>query len=541
MATRISALLAALLDIARAQTPVVGGVAWDVPVWGPANPCPFPASGAFRCTDPTQRLTVIGSGFGPTTGVIQFDGPTGYTPPPFPAPQVPDDASDSLQPAAMTNNDPSNCAQVSVYADEDFAFAFCPYANVSLLDKRSGNALVTSLGSYQGVVRSPVPPSAGCDNGVAITSMIFAAGPMCNGAPRTTNVTFTCIDMTAPDQGFYTASPQIYSAISADGCNWAMDFAMVAACRGPGYDMCADPGSVPNPSPSPAPAWGYATTAFIDSWSDGRVVAYAANVTVAPATVRVVTSGGSSSSGTGPVPQPFPASRSPIPVPFPMGIKMLGMEPQYVPVGGGTLVTVMLAGVTSERDMVGLDPTFRISWPIGNGPTDTSTPQNMLGGPKSVDGSPPFVAANGLLNVTFVTAPQPTGFNGPYFVTVVSASFVVGPPQTWQVNQQASCAGSATTCTLFYGAPQPSQGPAEASGGGIELTPAVVGGAAAGVVVFLLLLAGVARYASRPARAVPGAGSGGAEDWSGVAAATSSPPDMSSRAARAASSPKLTV
>jgi len=417
------------------QVPTISIIGWQPAVWSAGNPCPFPPSDpAFTCSSPSVQLTIIGDQFGPAGGLVQVGG--AIPPPPPPAP-VPADIPSALTLAALSSGRADRCSAPGMYADavaRNYWFRFCPYQRIDLLDARANGAYVDDLGEYTGVIRAFVP-SANC---MAITGHIFNEGTMCNGAPRSTNVTFTCIDTTSPLVDYYTRVPQIFAASSADGCHWAMDFPIAAACLDARFGLCGSANPSPNQLPSPSPQFLY-SNAFVSSWGASSVVAYVMGST-APPTTRIQTAGGSASAPTDAVPQPLAPSQSPIPVPFPGGLQFLGIWPLSGP-GTGT-VTIMLGGV-SAADIRGFDAGFRLTWPTA--PRSAST-QRPLGGPVSVDGRAPVPPANGLLNLTATVRAKPAGWNGPFTLTIRSEQWVDG----WATNRQSTQINGAPSCTYTY-------------------------------------------------------------------------------------------
>ena len=235
-------------------------------LWDPvSNPCPFPAADpVYSCAANATRLNVIGDHFGAATGgAIQVGG---AIPPPPPPALPPADLPDALSLASLLSGVGANteCVASSLYTGDGNAYRFCPYTRIDLNDPRANHAYVSHLGEYQGVVRTFIPEN----NCTAVTGHLYGDGDMCNGAPRSAIITFTCIDTTSPQQEYYTRVPQVYSAMSTDGgCSFDLDYPIPAACPGPAFSLCADAFPTPNPLPSPSPSFVY-TNAFISSWSD---------------------------------------------------------------------------------------------------------------------------------------------------------------------------------------------------------------------------------------------------------------------------------
>ena len=225
------------------------------------------------------------------------------------------------------------------------SYRFCPYERVDLLDRSNNFAYMAHLGQYGGVIRA-YNDDAACN---AMVGQIFVDGDMCNGAPRMTNVTFVCLDVTAPQEEYYARVPQIFDAYTADGCSYALDLPIAAACSGPSFGLCADSAPTTNPQPSPSPSFAYSDT-FIPrgNWTDVMVTAYAMGSS-APPSVRLVTADGAATPPRAPEVAPglLPPSASPIPVPFPGGLLLLGLYPSSG--GPGTNVTVMAAEMAKQK------------------------------------------------------------------------------------------------------------------------------------------------------------------------------------------------
>lgn len=429
--TRRARLLAAVAAGAAGAlaAPVLSVIGYEPAAWTPSAPCPFPAGDPlWQCDAAAVKLTVIGDGFGAATGSVQVGGALPSPPAP---PPPPDDTPPALTLAALTSGTGARdgCIAASLYTADGNSYRFCPYGRVDLLDPGQNHAYVGDLGTYAGVIRETVPAAGNC---TAITGQLFLDGSMCGGVPRTARVLFTCIDDTTPQQAYYTRVPQIYAATPTDAgsCSYDLELPLPAACPGtPSYGLCGAANPSPNPLPSPSPAFVY-SAAFIGGWNDVAVTAYVMGA-APPPTVRLVTSDGSGATPpTAPVPAPLEPSRSPIPVPFPSGLQLLGIVPSRGPSTGGTRVTVMMAGVT-RADIAGFDARFFASVPTG---PSSSSSVALLGGPVGVDGAPPVVPANGLLNLTLASMPARRNLNTTT-LSVASRSWVDG----WVTNRQAAC------------------------------------------------------------------------------------------------------
>jgi uncharacterized membrane protein YgcG len=422
--------VAALLAHGAGAAPVLSVIGYEPAAWTPSEPCPFPPGDpVWRCDAAAVKLTVIGDGFGVATGSVQAGGAIPSPPAPPPAP---DDTPPALTLAALTSGTGARdgCIAASLYTADGNAYRFCPYGRVDLLDPGQNHAYVGDLGTYAGVIREAVPAAGNC---TALTGQLFLDGSMCGGVPRTARVLFTCIDDTAPQQDYYTRVPQIYAATPTDGagCSYDLELPLPAACPGtPAYGLCGAANPSPNPAPSPSPVFAY-TPAFVGGWNDVAVTAYVMGA-APPPTVRLVTSDGSGATPpTAPVPAPLEPSRSPVPVPFPGNLQLLGIVPASGPSTGGTRVTLMMAGVT-RADITGFDARFFATVPTG---PSSSSSVALLGGPVGVDGAPPVVPANGLLNLTLASFPARRTLDT-MTLRVASRQWLDG----WFTNRQADCA-----------------------------------------------------------------------------------------------------
>lgn len=460
---RPAALLAAVfaaagVALAAAQDdPLVTAMGASFAVWTPESPCPFPPGDpTFICSSPATRLFIVGSGFGAGAPAGQVLGSSTAVPSPNPAAPRPADV-----PAALSNAGlgvlASGCTQVGLYADPVYAHRFCPWLRVDLLTRANNFAFLNSLGTYAGVIRGPAPAPSACN---AITGLMFTDGALCGGAPSSANVTFVCIDDTAPQQEYYTRVKQPFAAFTPDGgCSWVLDFPIAAACPGARYALCADAVPSPNPLPSPSPAFNFAP-AFVASWTDGSVVAYTMGATP-PAAVVLETTAGARTPARAPTQGSLAPSQSPVPVPFPPSLSFNGIDPPSGPSAGGTPLTIMLSGVT-DADVRGFDAGFFITWP-------TSLTGGMrirgLGGPVSIEGRAVVAPANGLVNLTITSRPRSAAWPGPYTLRVASQQWISG----WVNNRAGVCVGGPACTFIYTDAPSPApntEGERERAGAG---------------------------------------------------------------------------
>ena len=154
---------------------------------------------------------------------------------------------------------------------------------------------------------------------------------------------------------------------------------------------------------------------------------------------------------------PLLPSASPIPVPFPSNLQVSGIYPATGPITGGITVSVLLSGVSSI-DFNGFDASFVIGrWP--RGPTSFSR-ITLQGAPKPVDGMPPVIPKNGLLNLTFTLPARGAGAPATVAVGVASQHWVDG----WTTVRTAICADPVTSCNFNYIDPGTPSGTQSASG-----------------------------------------------------------------------------
>jgi hypothetical protein len=439
MPIRIATVLAAFVASAvRAQTPSISAAGWQL-VTDAA--CP----GGSPCV----QLTVAGSNFSASPGVLQRGDFLAPAPPP---PTQPWDTPAELFPADLATRVGGNgvCVARSLYTGDGFHYRFCPFQRVEHFS--SNGFSIGNLGQYTGVIRDN--NNQNCPGANAITGMTFEDGSICNGVPSSSTVNFVCVDVLGAglvDWG--TRTPMVDSAVrSADGCSVNMTLPLPGACDGARFALCGSAQASPNPQPTASPTITY-ETALVTSWADNLVTALMAG-TVPPPAVRVRTAALALSTGFEPEgPGALPPSPSARPNPFP-ALTVLSMTPSEGVRGVCTPVTVrgrnparhkqrarapppsphspfpptphlspatqiQLAGV-STADVTGSGFNQIVQLRLPTGPS-TGQRFNFLGLPGPVNGAVPVAPFNGLLNVTLPCL-NAMG-NWPTFPQTVTATF----------------------------------------------------------------------------------------------------------------------
>ena len=272
---------------------------------------------------PCIALTVAGDHFGDTQGSLQKGDFLAPAPPP---PAQPWDTPAVLFPADLATRTGGNgvCVARSLYTGDGFAYRFCPFQRVEHFE---GGGAIGTLGQYAGVIRDFNNPN--CPGANAITGMTFLDGPLCNGVPATSTVTFVCVDVLGAGLATWgTNTPMVNAAArSADGCHVDMTLPLPGACDGARFALCGSAQASPNPVPTSSPSFSY-TNAQVTSWRDGLVTALMPGA-VPPPAVRVqrasdlAVSTGFEPEGPGPLPPSF----SPRPSPFPSALQVISMTP----------------------------------------------------------------------------------------------------------------------------------------------------------------------------------------------------------------------